>query len=112
MQKEISGSLAACFSFTDQFFYTIIPCPINQTFPYEILPLVDLVPCPFPNRDCRSWGSRNKIGGRFSRRRRQIERRPHDSRLGADARSGRVFNEGCNRESEHCPRSTWQAGPQ
>src|ERR1700737_4275245 len=26
MQKEISGSPAACFGFTDQFFYTIIPC--------------------------------------------------------------------------------------
>src|SRR6266404_3914028 len=116
MQKEISGSLAACFGFTEQFFYTIIPCPTNETFPYETLLPVDLpsssssYSCSYSNR--RSQGGRNKIGGRFSRRRRQSERPPYDSRLGADARGGRVFDEGCNRESEHRPRSAWQAGSQ
>ena len=35
------GIMAARFRFTGQFFYTMIPYPINETFAYEILSTVD-----------------------------------------------------------------------
>jgi hypothetical protein len=34
--------VAACFGFTAQTFYTMIPCSINETFAYENFSLVDL----------------------------------------------------------------------
>jgi hypothetical protein len=41
-QKFLNHAVIARFGFTGKSFYTIIPCSINETFPYENFSLVDL----------------------------------------------------------------------